>query len=91
MFIDTNTKTAGVSLQEDIIQNRGTEFGDYAIGDIIDDATVIRVDDRLGLLMELSEGVLGFTHVSTVFFSCKFSAVITMLNQALHVALGLFV
>ncbi|XP_015771536.1 PREDICTED: protein RRP5 homolog [Acropora digitifera] len=66
LFIDTNTKTAGVSLREDIIQNRGTEFGDYAIGDIIDDATVIRVDDRLGLLMELSEGVLGFTHISRV-------------------------
>ncbi|XP_044173478.1 protein RRP5 homolog [Acropora millepora] len=66
LFIDTNTKTAGVSLREDIVQNRGTEFGDYAIGDIIDDATVIRVDDRLGLLMELSEGVLGFTHISRV-------------------------
>ena len=73
LFIDTNTKTAGVSLREDIIHNRGTEFGDYAIGDIIDDATVVRVDDRLGLLMELSEGVLGFTHVSTVFYPCKYS------------------
>lgn len=80
LFIDTNTKTAGVSLREDIIQNRGTEFGDYAIGDIIDDATVIRVDERLGLLMELSEGVLGFTHVSTVFFPCNLSAVITLFN-----------
>lgn len=66
LFIDTNTKTAGVSLQEDIIENRATGFGDYAIGDIIDDATVVRVDDGLGLLMKLSESVLGFTHVSTV-------------------------
>lgn len=94
LFIDTNTKSAGVSLREDIIQNRGTEFGDYAIGDIIDDATVIRVDDRLGLLMELSEGVLGFTHVSTVFFPCNLSAVIAMFDfqssTTCTVALGLF-
>ena len=64
LYINTNTKTVGLSLQENVVLNKATSFGDWSVGDIIDDATVTRVDQGLGLFMRLSDATLGFTHVS---------------------------
>ena len=66
LYINANTKMAGLSLQGNIIQNQATDFGDFSVGDVVDDVTVIRVDQGLGLLMKLSESVVGFTHVSLI-------------------------
>ena len=66
MYINANTKMAGLSLQGNIIQNQATDFGDFSVGDVVDDVTVIRVDQGLGLLMKLSDSVVGFTHVSLI-------------------------
>lgn len=62
--MNVNTKTVGLSLQENVISNEAASFGHWSVGDIIDDAAVIRVDQGLGLLLRLSDGILGFTHVS---------------------------
>ena len=64
LYVNANTKTVGLSLQESVVQNKATSFGDFSVGDIIDDATVTRVDQGLGLLIKLSNSILGFTHVS---------------------------
>ncbi|XP_068709241.1 protein RRP5 homolog [Montipora foliosa] len=66
LYINANTKMAGLSLQGNIIQNQATDFGDFSVGDVVDDVTVIRVDQGLGLLMKLSDSVVGFTHISRV-------------------------
>jgi len=66
LYINTNTKTVGLSLQENVVLNKATSFGDWSVGDIIDDATVTRVDQGLGLFMRLSDATLGFTHISRV-------------------------
>lgn len=62
--MNVNTKTVGLSLQENVISNEAASFGHWSVGDIVDDAAVIRVDQGLGLLLRLSDGILGFTHVS---------------------------
>jgi len=54
----------GLSLQEKVISNEAASFGHWSVGDVVDDATVIRVDQGLGLLLRLSDDILGFTHVS---------------------------
>ena len=64
LYINTNTKTVGLSLQQNALLNKAASFGDWSVGDIIDDAAVTRVDQGLGLLMRLSDGIPGFTHVS---------------------------
>lgn len=60
----------GLSLQESVVKNKATCFEDWTVGDIVDDATVTRVDQRLGLLMCLSDGSMGFTHVSLLCSVC---------------------
>lgn len=65
LYINANTKTVGLSLQENVVLNKATSFGNWSIGDIIEDAVVIRVDQGMGLLMRLSDNSLGFAHVST--------------------------
>ena len=62
--MNVNTKTVGLSLQENVISNEAAGFGHWSVGDVVDDAAVIRVDQGLGLLLRLSHGTLGFTHVS---------------------------
>ena len=62
--MNVNTKTVGLSLQENVISNEAASFGHWLVGDVVDDATVNRVDQGLGLLLRLSDGILGFTHVS---------------------------
>ena len=64
MYVNANTKTVGLSLQENVVVNRATCFGDWSIGDVIEEATVTRVDQGMGLLTRLSDNCLGFTHVS---------------------------
>ena len=64
MYINANTKTVGLSLQENVVVNTATSFGDWSIGDVIEDAAVTRVDQGMGLLTRLSDNSLGFTHVS---------------------------
>lgn len=63
--MNANTKTAGLSLQENVISNEAASFSDWSVGDVVDDAAVSRVDQGLGLLLKLSDGILGFTHVSS--------------------------
>ena len=65
LYINANTKTVGLSLQENVVLNKATSFGNWSIGDIIEDAVVMRVDQGMGLLMRLSDNSLGFAHVST--------------------------
>ena len=65
LYINVNTKTVGLSLQENVVLNKATSFGNWSIGDIIEDAVVMRVDQGMGLLMRLSDNSLGFAHVST--------------------------
>ena len=65
LYINANTKTVGLSLQENVLLNKATSFGNWSIGDIIEDAGVMRVDQGMGLLMKLSDNSLGFAHVST--------------------------
>ena len=67
--MNVNTKTVGLSLQENVISNEAASFGHWSVGDVVDDAAVIRVDQGLGLLLRLSDGILGFTHVS-LFCDC---------------------
>lgn len=62
--MNVNTKTVGLSLQENVISNEAASFGHWSVGDVVDDAAVTRVDQGLGLLLRLSDGILGFTHVS---------------------------
>ena len=62
--MNVNTKTVGLSLQENVVLNKATSFHHWSIGDVIDDAAVVRVDQGLGLLLRLSDGIRGFTHVS---------------------------
>ena len=62
--MNVNTKTVGLSLQENVISNEAAAFGHWSVGDVVDDAAVIRVDQGLGLLLRLSHGIFGFTHVS---------------------------
>lgn len=62
--MNVNTKTVGLSLQENVVVNKAMSFHCWSIGDVIDDAAVVRVDQGLGLLLRLSDGILGFTHVS---------------------------
>ena len=77
--MNANTKTVGLSLQENVISNEAASFGHWSVGDVIDDAAVFRVDQALGLLLRLSDGILGFTHVSL--FLSK-----TLLSQCLSLA-----
>ena len=62
--MNANTKTVGLSLQQTVVLNKATTFGHLSVGDVIDDAAVVRVDQGLGLILSLSDGILGFTHVS---------------------------
>lgn len=64
--MNANTKTVGLSLQENTVLNKAASFDRWSVGDVIDDAAVTRVDQGLGLLLRLSDGNLGFTHVSLV-------------------------
>ncbi|CAH3149742.1 unnamed protein product, partial [Porites evermanni] len=66
LYINANTKTVGLSLQENVVLNKATSFGNWSIGDIIEDAVVMRVDQGMGLLMRLSDNSLGFAHISRV-------------------------
>ena len=69
LYVNANTKTVGLSIQENIVLNRASVFGTWSIGDVVDRAAVTRVDQGLGLLLTISEGVLGFTHVRRWYFA----------------------
>ena len=62
--MNANTKTVGLSLQKNVISNEAASFSHWSVGDVVDDAAVSRVDQGLGLLLKLSDGIRGFTHVS---------------------------
>ena len=64
LYVNANTKTVGLSLQQTVVLNKATTFGHLSVGDVVDDAAVVRVDQGLGLILSLSDGILGFTHVS---------------------------
>ena len=66
VYINSSTKKVGLSLHKSIVEGKAHEFGLYGIGDIIDGATVTRVDQGLGLLMNLSEDVKGYAHVRDI-------------------------
>ncbi|KAJ7376225.1 hypothetical protein OS493_036048 [Desmophyllum pertusum] len=66
LYMNANTKTVGLSLQENTVLNKAASFDRWSVGDVIDDAAVTRVDQGLGLLLRLSDGNLGFTHISRV-------------------------
>ncbi|KAL9983734.1 hypothetical protein ACROYT_G005955 [Oculina patagonica] len=66
LYMNVNTKTVGLSLQENVVLNKAASFGHWSVGDVIDDAAVVRVDQGLGLVLRLSDGILGFTHISRV-------------------------
>ncbi|XP_022789365.1 protein RRP5 homolog [Stylophora pistillata] len=66
LYVNANKKTVGVSLQEKVVLHRTASFGHCSMGDVIDDAVVIRVDQKMGLFFSFSDGILGFTHISRV-------------------------
>ena len=66
LYVNANKKTVGVSLQETTVLHKTATFGHWSVGDVIDDATVFRVDQKMGLFLNLSDGILGFTHVSFI-------------------------
>ena len=66
LYVNANKKTVGVSLQETTVLHKTATFGHWSVGDVIDDAAVFRVDQKMGLFLNLSDGILGFTHVSFI-------------------------
>nr|XP_058962333.1 protein RRP5 homolog [Pocillopora verrucosa] len=66
LYVNANKKTVGVSLQETTVLHKTATFGHWSVGDVIDDAAVFRVDQKMGLFLNLSDGILGFTHISRV-------------------------
>ena len=70
IYINSSLKKAGLSLQQPIVKGKAHEFGSYGVGDIIDTATVTRIDQGLGLLMTLSQDVMGYVHVRVLLCYC---------------------
>lgn len=66
LYVNANKKTVGVSLQETTVLHKTATFGQWSVGDVVDDAAVFRVDQKMGLFLNLSNGILGFTHVSFI-------------------------
>lgn len=76
MYINFATKTVGLSLKKSIVENKPETFEELSVGDIVEEAVVLRISSDVGLLMQLNEFHKGFVHVSLMLDSfCSMSAV----------------
>ena len=80
VFVNPSSKSAGLSLHEDIVKKKAHTFQGCTMGDIISDATVTRLDQGQGLLMGLPDGESGYVHVRLA-LSVSFSASAHFINR----------
>ncbi|XP_062503604.1 protein RRP5 homolog isoform X2 [Corticium candelabrum] len=66
MYINFATKTVGLSLKKSIVENKPETFEELSVGDIVEEAVVLRISSDVGLLMQLNEFHKGFVHISRV-------------------------
>ena len=66
MYINPKNKLIALSAHPSIVQYTPYSFEGLTFGDIIDEATVIRVDEGFGMVIKLSDDIQGYAHVSTV-------------------------
>jgi rRNA biogenesis protein RRP5 len=66
IFVDPSTKSVGVSLKKSVVENRAETFEGLSVGDIVENAKVLRVNPELGLVMQLDGTHKGFVHISRV-------------------------
>ena len=64
-YIFPSTKTVGLSELQNLVDNKAFIFQEFSTGDVIEEATALRLDQGKGLLLQLSENVTGYAHVST--------------------------
>ena len=69
MFICPSTKTVGLSVLQNVIDNEPCSFSGHTIGDVIEEAIVTRLDQGKGLLLQLPDSVKAFAHVSMKFIA----------------------
>ena len=65
IYICPSTKTVGLSVLQNVVENEAFSFQGFSIGDVVDDATVTRLDQGKGLLLQLSDNISGYAHVSS--------------------------
>ena len=62
MYVDQKSKKIGLSLLNTII-NGQSDVVPLEMGQIIEDAAVVRIDKSIGLLLQLNDNLKGYVHV----------------------------
>lgn len=63
-YICPPTKTVGLSNLGHLVDGEAMSFSSHSIGDINEETIVTRLDQSKGLLLELTEELSGYAHVS---------------------------
>ena len=66
VYIDSGSKTIGLSLLPHLLQMRHPGFGSIELGEIFQTLSVLRVDPVVGLLVAIDENHCGYVHVSRI-------------------------
>ena len=64
IYICPSTKTVGLSNLEHLVNGESFKFCNFSIGDICEEANIVRVDQSKGLLLQLNDQLFGYAHVS---------------------------
>lgn len=65
MYVDHKSKKIGLSLLNTIINYR-VDVAQPEMGQIIEDAVIIRIDKGIGLLLQLNNTWKGYVHVCVI-------------------------
>ena len=63
-YICPSTKTVGLSNLKHLVNGEAMSLSSHSIGDINEETIVTRLDQSKGLLLELTEELSGYAHVS---------------------------